>query len=258
MRQSAPLSPKLVKILVGSAVGLVCLLALAVLVAVQALYQGDEAEELARRTKHARSEVETLKTIGGRAEELSTHLEELRAKVALVQKILPESLGLAEFRSSFEVECASRGLHVVRWETREDKSKEVQQGIITAVLGGELARLPDLQARMRWLPRLVDSREGKREGEAQTLELTIYALPRKPQSKPVDCEGPASDVWLWPFTSKLRPARSELQDVCRELATLSGPKSQADEYFVLKTHLLAAVAAIESLRPEGRSGDSSN
>src|SRR5262245_19176148 len=58
----------------------------------------EEARSLEFRTGSVRRDVEFMEISTRKAQQLAAETEALRAKVALVETILPASLGLAEFR----------------------------------------------------------------------------------------------------------------------------------------------------------------
>jgi hypothetical protein len=214
-----------------------------------ALYLED-VDALQRRIDVLKKEERALRVVAGKGEELARGLAELREKIGVVEKILPQSLGLPEFRQAYEPVCNQQGFVITFWQDREERGADVLKGKITVGLGGPPENVPALAARTRRMARLVDWED--LGGDGRVARLTVYAMPRKTAPPAPPCMARSSQVRLWPYTRWVRAKEDELASVCSELAALAGAKAQADEYHALKSHLLEAVAAIEKLRPEGR------
>jgi hypothetical protein len=236
------------------AVGLLLVLAAATVWILQRSRYQDADLRLQHRLRVVKAEARALEAAAHRQREMEIELKLLRAKTDLLEHVLPSSLGLAEFRSSFEAECARRKLIVAGWEAREDTSQPLHRGEITVRLKGGPARVAELRARIGYMARLTDWSDGTRQGDVQEVRLTVFALPpppapHAPAAAPSAC-GTEDTSWVWlpPYPALLQAREEQINQACARNASLGLATQVAAEREASRQHLYAIVAAVEKLR----------
>jgi hypothetical protein len=213
----------------------------------------DEATALSLRAGALRATIRALEATEARAAEFSREREELAARVEALHRIVPRSPELEELVSRMRERATECGIEIVEWSGTADDGQDVLQGHqVTLVLSGDLRRVKELVQRGEKLARLVVWQKVRVRDDTATASLVAYSAHDQPVAPSRDvCAHPASRVWLWPYTAKLRVARAEVDELCADRTRHAATQAQVDAFSATRARVRELIAAIEKVR-DGR------
>jgi hypothetical protein len=215
----------------------------------------DEAKALNGRAGDLRTMIRALEVTEAKAAEFSREREELAARVETLHLVVPRTPQLEELVSRIRRLASEYGIEVVEWSgTTDDGQGVLQAHQLSLVLSGDLGRLKDLVQRGEKLARLVVWEAVRVRDARATALLVAYGAPDRPAASSRDvCAHPASQVWLWPYTAKLRIARAEVDELCADRARHATTQAQVDAFTAMRARVRELIAAIEKVRDGRRS-----
>jgi Tfp pilus assembly protein PilO len=213
----------------------------------------DEVKALSRRAEDLRKLVRALEATEAKAEEFAREREQLAERVKTLHLIVPRSPGLEELVSRIGRQASEYGIEIVDWSGAAGEDQGVLQGHpLTLVLSGDFGRLKELVERGEKLARLFVW-ERVRVGDSRaTAHLVAYSAPDRPAAPSRDvCAHPISQVWLWPYTEKVRLARAEVDWLCADRSRHAETRAQVEDFNSTRARARELIEAIEKIR-EGR------
>lgn len=225
-------------------------LPIAVLLCVwQAVEARDEVLAAKVQSERLRRKVSALQTIERRPDEFERETQMLAAKLAVVKTILPPSLGVPEFMAFYRATAKAIGVDIGDYHALEDASGPVHRAEIATPLLGSSEAVEALLVRTRRLRRLVDWRPQSTAGSWTVVVLTVYAVPDREPTASAPCELPGTEIWLWPYASRVEAARGEWAGLCVTLRQLRATPARVGEFEAAKGHLEILLDEIVRLRP---------
>jgi hypothetical protein len=230
--------------------------AIAVLAALPELIQWDFYRDEMAAEAHAQVTqqklLNALTVTANKLPEFARERELLDAKGKQLRRIVPESLGVVDFVEELRAVCQQHAFRIWSWEARELTQERVHRAELTLVLEGDAANLKALSDRidkktLRLVAWTVDGVAGARVA----ARATIYAIPAWPvKAAPDSCASPRTQVWLWPWRSKLEQARRKRWELCREQERLGPVRKQVDALEVDRQRFRELIDIVEPLMSE--------
>jgi hypothetical protein len=228
------------------AAGAACAVAIGLgLWALQAAQASEERRAAVAESERLRKMVTALEVIGRKADEFGREVQQLAEKQAMLDMILPPTLGVSAFLEEFRASARTLGVTVGDSPYQEDVSKALQRADIVPVFSGPPEAVEALRLRTHRMRRLVDWRVGSRG----SILLTVYAFPGPGAVAPPECRLPQSRVWLWPYSVRVAGARAEWAGLCARVEELRDIRARVDAFEAARNRFQAVVTEIEKLRP---------
>ena len=210
----------------------------------------DETKRARARAEALRKELKALVVTEQKREEFARERQLLAEKIETLHRIVPREPSVDEFGARFREIAAEYQIEVLGWSSQAATAGPVLDEILVSFsLGGNVSRLRGLAERSSKIARLLGWKSARVDGGRALVALSIYTAPQRPTPKEWDsCVVPPSEVWLWPFASRVAAARSELEGLCAEREGHAQTRVQISEYLANKSRLQALVGAIEEVR----------
>ena len=211
-----------------------------------------ETRAQGRRADALRKAIRALEVTEQKAEEFTRERQLLAEKLDTLRRITPRESAVEELIARLGAVASEFRLTVPHWSDGSGPAGDLlRQQWVRLVLEGDLRRLPELMERCHKLARLVTWLGASVHASRADARLWIYYAPdTKPVRLPDLCLHPPSNVWLWPYTAKVKTGRAEIDVLCAQQARHAETMAQVDDFEAKKSRLEELVAAIEKVRAE--------
>jgi Tfp pilus assembly protein PilO len=181
-----------------------------------------------------KAEHDKLKKIAGDMDEIRGKFEAKKRRIERARKQIPASPDIKTFTERVKKYAQKAGYVTADFEHEEvyDDEKLYKQVNIETQLLGRKGNVSEVLKSLQKDPRLaILTYEGMIPviGSA-TITLQVFYMPEEKQActGEIYCDdGPASAVWLWPFTSRIKEIEEDMALTCDEM------KEMGDEYLEL-------------------------
>lgn len=231
--------------------GLASLIALAiaaVILAFEAMQSAHDVRVAQEELAAVRREAAALEVTERKEAEFEREFELLLQKQAILDRIMPPTLGTEEFLVRYRAVVQEHGVALDDVQLHEDKSDTVHRADFMLTLSGPPQAIAALREHTHRLPRLT-TWSPLAPGPPIRVRLSVYAYPPTPPFGSRPCRPPEDRVWLWPFSARMAVVRSEWAGLCATLDRLRPIQVRVDAFQTARGRFEAIVTAIEALRP---------
>jgi Tfp pilus assembly protein PilO len=185
--------------------------ALLLVAGLQHLQFASERQQLDRCADAVRRRVSELEVVAAKLEEFKVAVEEQEASLSLLRQQIPQSLESPTFLLHLQRLAREGGIVIDGWTRTRSHSELFDRAEITLRLTGAPQGLAHLAERVEGSSRLAIWRTRHTDPRGATATVSIYAVPPAAEPPPRLCAAEQTRVWLWPYTTRLRPLRKEIQ-----------------------------------------------